>query len=570
MAVIGLSLVSVVVAAFGGSMEHSIQWWGEFPGSPENNFGGIGFWTVFAVFFPASTGIMAGANMSGELKNPRRSIPVGTMSAIGVSLLIYLALAYWLARSASTSELVENYTVMIDKARWGPAVLGGLLGATFSSALSSLVGAPRILQALGAHDILPQGKWFATKTARGEPRNAMLLTGAIVLGALMLRDLNAIAPLITMFFLLTYAMINLVVLIEQWLKLVSFRPLLRIPRVIPILGALGCVFVMFIVNPAFGLAAAGVVLAIHAFLVRRHLRAPFGDVRSGLYVGLAEWAAKKVDQLAASRERTWKANVLVPVEDIDQARDLFPFIRDISYPKGFLKIVGLTGRRKTERELTTELPEITDEFTDEGVFASWTVITVAAFSENLQAGIETFAGTFFKPNVLLLRMPEDEERKNEVRHIIDICRENRIGILLLHQHASKGMGEHRSVNVWFAGRGPEWELTMDLGNQDLALLTGYKLKLNWKAGLRLIARIKDNEEKSAAYDFLQLVSETARIPNAACHAVTSDEEGEIPEADLHVFPLPEEVDFDLLAAYVDRFRASCAFTLDSGEENALV
>jgi len=227
MAIIGLSVVSIVIAAFQGSMQYEVTWWGGFPGSPENDFAGVGFWAVFAVFFPASTGIMAGANMSGDLKNPRRSIPVGTLSAIGLSLLIYLGLAYWLARSATTEELVSNYTVMIDKAFWGPAVLAGLLGATFSSALSSFVGAPRILQALGQHRILPKGEWFATRTQKGEPRNALLLTTVIVLGALMLRNLNAVAPLITMFFLITYAMINIVVLLEQSMRLVSFRPLFR-------------------------------------------------------------------------------------------------------------------------------------------------------------------------------------------------------------------------------------------------------------------------------------------------------------------------------------------------------
>ena len=167
LAVIILSLVSVVWAAFQGSMQHPVQWLGDFPGSAETDFSGIGFWAVFAVFFPASTGIMAGANMSGELKNPRKSIPIGTLSAIGLSLIIYMALAYWLARSATTDELVSNYTVMIDKAAWGPVVLAGLLGATFSSALSSLVGAPRILQALGQHKVVPLSGWLTTKTDRG-------------------------------------------------------------------------------------------------------------------------------------------------------------------------------------------------------------------------------------------------------------------------------------------------------------------------------------------------------------------------------------------------------------------
>jgi len=172
MAVIFGSLISVAAAAFSGSMQQPITWWGNFPGSLENNFSGATFWVVFAVFFPASTGIMAGANMSGELENPRRSIPVGTLSAIGVSLVVYLALAYWLARSATTEELLRNYNVMIDKSAWAPVVLAGLLGATFSSALSSLVGSPRILQALGERDILPFSPWFARRSRLGEPRAA--------------------------------------------------------------------------------------------------------------------------------------------------------------------------------------------------------------------------------------------------------------------------------------------------------------------------------------------------------------------------------------------------------------
>lgn len=569
MAVVALSLVSVAGAVFQGSMQHSVQWWGNFKGSPETGFAGIGFWAVFAVFFPASTGIMAGANMSGDLKNPRRSIPVGTMSAIGLSLLIYLALAYWLARSASPDELVGNYTIMVDKALWGPAILAGLLGATFSSALSSLVGAPRILQALGSHDILPAGRWFAAKTAKGEPRNAMLLTGAIVLGALMLRNLNAVAPLITMFFLITYAMINIVVLIEQHLGLTSFRPLFRLPRFVALVGAVGCIFAMFIVNPIFSMISLIIVFVLHAFLIRKHLRAPFGDMRSGLFVAIAEWAAKKVSQLTASRERSWKANLLVPVEASQQLRASFGIIRNISYPSGFLKIVGLTGREK-EYVLAKELSGVADEFHDKGVFASWTVITAATFGENLQAGIETFAGAFFKPNVVFLTMPKDESRESELKAILDTCRDRKIGVLLMHEHTEKRKNGPAAVNVWFADRGPDWKLEMDIGNQDLALLMGYKLKLNWKIDLRLVAKVGEAKQKEAAEAFLRLVAETARIPETDTVAVTGKHEDKAPQADLHIFPLPDEVDFSELRQYNDRYKATCLFVLDSGQESALV
>lgn len=566
--IIGISLLSVGIAAFMGSMHFDIQWIGKFPGSPENDFSGIGFWAVFAVFFPASTGIMAGANMSGELKNPRKNIPLGTMTAIGVSVVIYLVLAYWLARSASVSELIKNYTVMIDKAAWGPAVLIGLLGATFSSALSSIVGAPRILQALGNHNILPKGEWFARKSINGEPRNALFLTGAIVLAAIMLRDLNVLAPLITMFFLITYTMINVVVLIEQSLQLVSFRPMFRIPNFVSLVGALGCIFAMFIINPTFSIVAVAIVLLIHGLLLRRHLNAPFGDVRSGLFEALAEWAAKKVHDLTLHQERTWKANLLLPIENTAWLDKSYSFVKDICYPKGFLKIIGLADKEDKDR-LIDELSDFTEGIRKKGIFASWTVITVSEFSENLKAGIQTFGSTFFKPNIILLQMPEDPKREDDMKELIKICRQNEIGVLLFDEHPVKGMGKEEDVNLWFENQGPEWDLDMELDNQDLAILIAYKLKLNWEANLRMIAELESQEYSQDAKEYLSLVAEMGRIPNVNVFAKKPEAYDQLPKADLQVIPLPEEIDFEELRAYKDKFRSSCLFTLDSGDESAL-
>ncbi|MDZ7694735.1 MAG: hypothetical protein U5K69_27060 [Balneolaceae bacterium] len=100
LAVIIGALISVGATVFTGAMEHGIQWWRSTPGAPEDNFQGVSFWVVFAVLFPAATGIMAGANMSGELKNPKKNIPLGTLSAIALSYVIYMASGYWMARVA--------------------------------------------------------------------------------------------------------------------------------------------------------------------------------------------------------------------------------------------------------------------------------------------------------------------------------------------------------------------------------------------------------------------------------------------------------------------------------------
>ncbi|MDX1568774.1 MAG: amino acid permease, partial [Longimicrobiales bacterium] len=406
LAIIIGSLISVAIAAVQGPMDNPIVWWGDFAGSPETGLTGITFWGVFAVFFPASTGIMAGANMSGELKDPRRAIPAGTLGAIGVSLVVYLVLAYWLMRAAPVDELVQNYTVMIDQAFWGPAVLGGLLAATFSSALASFVGAPRILEALGGHNIVPWSEWFARRTSGGEPRNATYITAAIVLAAIMLRDLNAIAPLVTMIFLLTYSTINLVVAVEQSLRLISFRPLMHVPKIVPIIGLVGCLFAMFIINPTFSLVAVAVVTAIYFVLMKRRLTAPTGDVRSGLFTALAEWAAKQVKLSQGVAERAWKPNILMPVEDPHRLRGAFELVEDLAYPMGSVKLLGIAPEDGREN-LQKRLIDTQQALMDGGVFTSSTVMEGDLFPDDVRQGMQALSGSFFRPNLLLIELPKD-------------------------------------------------------------------------------------------------------------------------------------------------------------------
>jgi amino acid/polyamine/organocation transporter, APC superfamily (TC 2.A.3) len=565
------SLISIFWTLYSVPAQQPITWWGTFSGSSENMFTGIGFWALFAVFFPAATGIMAGANMSGELKNPRESIPVGTMSAIVLGTIIYLLLAYWLIRSATPDELVSNYTIMIERAAWKPIVVAGLLGATFSSALASIVGAPRILQALGDSSILPKSKWFSIRTQSGEPRNSIIFTGAIVLIALMLRDLNAIAPLITMFFLLTYAMINVVVFMEQSLNLVSFRPLFRIPLAVSFLGAAGCLFVMFTVNSTFTLVAMVVVVSIHSFLLHKHLKAPFGDVRSGLFVALAEWAAKRVNDITVSRERAWTANLLVPIEDPQELRGMFNLIRDISYPKGFIKILGLTGK-VDEMELYSRLPDITKSFQDEGVFSSWTIIDAPSFEDNLIAGMEALGGAFFRPNILFLKLPLSKKREEDIRTIIQKASHIRTGVVIYAAHPKSGLGRHKSINVWINDKSPDWEISMNLGNMDLAILIGYKLKRKWGASMNLISAVGEEGQKRIAEEYIKTLAELARLPNVNTYALEGDIESivqKVPQTALNIFTLSYEPDFEFIRRMVELTGSSCLFTLDSGEENAL-
>ncbi|MDH3271201.1 MAG: amino acid permease, partial [Gemmatimonadota bacterium] len=536
-------------------------------------FSGTSYWAVFAVFFPAATGILVGANMSGELANPRKSIPIGTLSAIGLSSAIYVALAFWAAKAATPDELVSDYTIMIERSLWGPAVLAGLLGATFSSALSSLVAAPRILQALARDRLVPAGPWLA-KRSEGEPRRAMLVTGVIALSALMVRDLNVVAPLITMFFLITYAVVNLVMLAESSLGLMSFRPTLAIPRVVPALGTLGCVFAMFIVNPTFSLFAVGIVGGIYMWLSWRG-RAPLtGTVRSGIFVAFAEWAAAKVIEHDLTTARAWKPSLVVPIRDPTRLRGEFRILVDICKPEGAMKILGI-ATNETVGDLTPRVENLTRSFQKAGVMTTASIIDSADFTLGIVTGLQALRSAFFRPNVLFLKLPAEPERHAEITQLMREAKRLRIGTMLLGYHGTAGFGRQRVVNLWLSPRSARQTVRqyLDRTNQNLAIITALRVTRAWAGELNLITVVSADAEVAEARRALEEVVDLCRIPGGArVHVMVGDFGSALAlatQADLELFGSSHERPLEFMAGLVRETRATCMFLADSGEEDAL-
>ncbi len=574
MLVIILSLISIVIAAYYGSMylptDEAIRW-GTFKGSPENGFSGSDFWIVFAVFFPASTGIMAGANMSGELKNPKRSIPLGTLWAIGVSFVIYMGLAYWLARSASEEELISNYNIIIEKAYVGPLVIAGILGATFSSALASMVGSSRILFAMGEHRVLPYAKFLAGQSANGQPRNAMIVTGIMIFATMLLRDLNAVAPLVTLFFLITYAMINIVVIIEQNLGLISYRPIFKIHKWVPWLGLLSSVLAMFIINPTISLISISIVFVVYWFLSRQNLETPFEDMRSGLFVSFAEWAAKHTWGMKSMQQRAWKPNLMVPIRDIKGAKGNFQFLRNIARPKGSIKLLGIAPFTEST-SFTDEISQLSEAFYKKGVFSSWTVIHTKDFAQGVNYGNQALRGAFFRPNIVFLNLQQHDNYETELRPVIKECIRLEVGVLLYQAHPTALLGQRNTINVWVSDRKGNWSLGWDIGNLDLSTLIAYKLKRNWEAQIRLITVINDKEEHENAKEFLNSLINLARLPETLTEIHVGnfkDVVGKASNADLNIFGMHADLPFEFVKEMTQKTESSCLFVKDSGHESIL-
>jgi amino acid transporter len=566
--IVVLSLLSVFLGSFArfGGLTQSPTLWGDFPNG--------NFWQIFAVFFPAVTGILTGVNMSGTLRDPRKSIPWGILTAVLLTMLVYLSLAYWVSLVATPAELLTNLTIMVDRAAWGPAVLLGILAATFSAALNSLVSAPRVLQAIAEHDILPAGKIFARESAAGEPRPAMYLTGVIGLATIIFGlsggGLNAIAPLMTMFFLIVYAVLNGVVMLEQLIGLVSFRPLFAIPKLVPMLGLAGCIFVMFLIAPLFSLVATVVVILLYAYLARRQLHAPWSDVRSGLFVTLSEWAAKRVILMPTSQERAWKPSLLLPVQSTQTLLGSYRFLKAITYPRGSVHVVGLY--RPSQKEKVVGLKSFVHAFTRDGIFARVALLEVEDFAPGVRTGLELLRSVFFRPNILFMRVTPDIDQQT-LQFIFDRASENEIGAILFARHPDTLLGREQTINVWIRDQSPAWEVGLRLSNLDLNLLLAYQLARNWGGQITLITIVAVEAERANGEAFLAQLINLGRMPRQTQAIVEVGTLTEYlpraPQADLNIFGLQNEIDLAFIERMVAATDSSCIFVRDSGNESAL-
>jgi amino acid transporter len=552
LAVISLSLISVFLAP--SDFASSINLIG--------NFEDADFWHVFAVFFPAVTGIMAGANLSGDLENPRKAIPQGTLSAIFVTMVIYIGLAYILSTIASPEALRANQMIMVEKARWGFLVIVGILAATFSSALGGMVGAPRIIEALAETKTIPFTKFFTSKSKSGEPRNAIIFTGLVILIPLMLGDFNALATLITMFFLVTYGILNLVVYIQQSMQLISFRPTFKIPRFVPLIGFTGSMFIMFLINPVFGIIAILTVVGIYVYLTRQGLKSNWGDIRGGMFLAIAEKASHIASKFP-KHQIVWKPDILLPIENPIEWSGPLLFIRNITFPAG--SIFAFSVKDKNIADGDKALKELLKPIYDEDVLVNSTVIEEHDFIHGAKIVIQTLRGGSFRPNTLFLTIGSDSRKDNNIATLVNIATNNELSVLILRQHPQVAFGMQKDINIWLRDKSPNWHLT---------ILIALQLQLNWGGKINLVTVADSEKDKKRLYNFLNHLSNRTRLPSMSeFHVIVGDYKSALknaPRAGINIMGIGGEIPFELMRETTELTKSSCLFVKDSGNVSAIV
>ena len=366
--------------------------------------GGPDFWLLFAIFFPAVTGFTQGVSMSGDLKDPGKSLPLGTFLAVGVSILVYFGVALVYA-GALSNETLASTGAMKRIALFGPLIDAGVIAATLSSAMASFLGAPRILQSLAADRIFPFLLPFAKGAGpAGNPRRGVLLAAGIALLTISMGSLNAVAAVVSMFFLISYGLLNYATYFEARAASPSFRPRFKwFDLRLSLVGFLACLLAIMAIDLKTGIIAVSILFAIHQYLKRTAGPARWADSRRAYHL---QRIRENIFSAAAEPEhpRDWRPQILAFSNDSQRRTRLVRFSSWIEGRSGMTTVVQIlegTGAKALRDRIEAE-NELHRDMQASGLSAFPLAMVAPEFASGLNSLLQVYGIGPLKANTILV------------------------------------------------------------------------------------------------------------------------------------------------------------------------
>ena len=447
---------------------------------------GVPLITVFAIFFPAVTGFTAGVAMSGDLKDPKSSIPKGTMWAVATGLVVYIILSIAIAYFVDRDLLLNDNNFFLKVALYSPLVIAGIWGATLSSALGGILGAPRIIQAISGDKIIP--KWFGKGHGESnEPRNALIFTFIIAEIGILIGELDAIAEVVSMFYIAAYGFINLAFALESWASS-DFRPSFAVNKWVGIIGFVASFGVMMQLNPGAMFAAFIIMWAIYFLLKRKEIKSDFGDVWSSVWSSMVRTSITKLAEKSLEK-RNWKPNILLFIGENDQRPHLMELGKLFIGKYGFLSAFNLIENDSNTFSLTKHEQSIDTSQNTDGVFIRKHNVN------NIYDGIEQVSSTYgfagVEPNTIYMGWARNTKDPIRFAHMLKNIYSLDQNIVLMDYDQQLKYGDKKQIDIWWRGKGQN-------GNLSLQLIKFLQENDDWaKSKLRLMVvnPVNDDHEK---------------------------------------------------------------------------
>lgn len=473
------------------------------------------FFYVFVIVFPAFTGLAAGLGLSGDLKDPKVSIPRGTLWATLVGMVVYALAAYKFAVSASPDDLVADQLIMSRIAVWGPIIPIGLAAASLSSALGSIMVAPRTIQAIGYDDIVPNkriSRWLSKgKKKDNEPINASLITIVIAFFFIFIGDINFVAEIISMFFIFTYGAICLISFLEHFAADPSYRPTFKSKWYISLIGAVLSFWLMFKMNTTYAILSIFVIGLIYYLITlsqkdKKGIEKLFRGVVFQLSRALQIFAQRADKE---DRDVSWRPFAVCVTADTFKRRSAFDFMRWISFKYGFGTYIHFIEgflNEKTNEESKFVLNKLINlahgsknrVYLDTIISPSYT----SAIAQVIQ--LSSISGKL--NNLILFEFSRTESENLQV--VIDnfkIIKSSNFDVCILNT-SYKGFGYQKEIHVWIT--------TKDYENANLMILLAYILlgHPDWSKGFIKIFAVYPSEERNVQAQHLFDMIKDGRLP----------------------------------------------------------
>jgi amino acid transporter len=473
------------------------------------------FFMVFAIIFPAFTGMTAGVGLSGDLKNPRKSIPLGTLSATFIGMLVYILIVFKMSNSLTPEEMAADQFAMSKVALWGPIIPIGLAAATISSAIGSILIAPRTLQALGRDSILPL-KPLNRLISRGigdnnEPLYATLVTAGIVIVFVSMGSVDFVAQIISMFFMITYGSLCLVSFLEHFAGNPSYRPTFRSKWYISLVGAMGSFIMMFQMAPMYAFFAVIAIVVIYLSIKSGH---EGEDDLSAMVKGALFQLTRKLQVLIQRKQvmrpsSNWRPSFIAVSSSSLTRLAPFDLLRWISHHYGFGTFIHFiqgyldTDTNEHSKKMLNQLIE-QSRASRAGIYVD-TIIS-PSFRTAVAQIVQIPGISGMENNSILFEFYKDDQE--DISDIIDGCHYASLvdfNICVLRS-SDRHFGYKKNIDIWLTPG--------DYRNANLMILIAYIIlgHPQWKDCEVDLFAVFEDEELNREYKRLRQLIDTGRIP----------------------------------------------------------